>query len=275
MIRSMKPTPAFSSSWGKSLFFLFFFSVWFCIWHAVSRILKCNWSCSSEPMSSPLRTVAGCGCRLGQLSISLSFTADEEGRGGCGCKRWMLWVVQMPTTNSTLDASFYTFLRRQWNCNSVTKLWLSAAKNISRQISARQTTSIFLLLPPAVPKSCPVDVVTLTPRHAPSLTPPQLLRAFLFKAVFFSSCASWHKCLSDLLATCTGRVPGKRKVTQFTWRKRERSVCGGGGGLWWQLESEEGLQAWKEDWQKKTDWKLTSVLPTHCLSGLTPQHLAA
>lgn len=90
------------------------------------------------------------------------------------------------------------------------------------QVWAWRTTSKSLLLPPAVTKSFSADVVTLTPPHAPFLTPPQLLLAFLFKAAFVSSRASWHKYLGDLLATCTGCVPGKHGVTPFTRRKRER-----------------------------------------------------
>lgn len=78
----------------------------------------------------------------------------------------------------------------------------------------------FLFL--SVTIACSADTVTLTLPRAPFLTLPQLLLAFLFKAVCVSTYASWHKYLSDLLATSTGCVPGKHRVTTFTRRKKRR-----------------------------------------------------
>lgn len=108
----------------------------------------------------------------------------------------------------------------------------------------------FLFL--SVTIACSADTVTLTPPRAPFLTLPQLLLAFLFKAVCVSTYASWHKYLSDLLATSTGCVPGKHRATTFTRRKKRREK---------KLAEKEDWQAWREDWQK--NWVNTDVCPSH------------
>lgn len=96
--------------------------------------------------------------------------------------------------------------------------------------------------------------MTLTLPRAPFLTLPQLLLAFLFKAVCVSTYASWHKYLSYLLATSTGCVPGKHRAATFTRRKKRGEK---------KLAEEEDWQAWREDWQKEKNRVNTDVCPSH------------
>lgn len=126
----------------------------------------------------------------------------------------------MPTTNSSLYTFFYTFQNNKKIATGWQKFFLffNVPKSLHKQVSTWHTTSLSLRLPPGLTKSCCANLVTLSPPHGPFLTLAQLL----FKAVCFSTYASWHKYRSDLLATSTGCVPGKHRATAFTRRGKKK-----------------------------------------------------
>lgn len=99
----------------------------------------------------------------------------------------------------------------------------SMCQKVHKQVSTRHTTSMSLPLPPTVTKSCSADVVTLTPTHAPFLTPTNLsYRSYSCSKVQRRLCL--HLCE---LTQVSGRSPSNiHRVCSWQTQSQQRSHGG-------------------------------------------------